>query len=204
MKKKILIICMGVIMLAFTACGGENTAEQGSAAPAENAVKESAVGTDKGVEREAEQAADLEEVKTAVVNALGEENYWPDTIAGPEKLEEEYDISSDMYDEYLAEISQTGANADTFLIIKAKDGKVEAVQGALNAYRDEKVDETMETPVVTGKVLASRIETFGNYVCFVQLGGDVSAALESGNDAVIVQCQYANELALEIMGQYLH
>ena len=105
MKKVILMICVGAILLAISACGRDDMAGQESAASAESAaMTKGTVGTERETEREADPAANLEEVKTAVVNALGEENYWPDTVADPEILESEFVISSDMYDEYLAEI----------------------------------------------------------------------------------------------------
>ena len=109
-----------------------------------------------------------------------------------------------MYDEYLAEVSQDGTNVDTLLIIKAKDDKVEAVQEAMFAYRDAKEKATLEDPRNIGKVQASRIETNGNYVSFVQLGGDVTAALTSGEDAVIEQCLQMNELVLEVIAQNVY
>ena len=90
------------------------------------------------------------------------------------------------------------------LIIQAKDDKVEAVQEALYEYWDAKVSDTTQDSRNIGKVQASRIETNGNYVSFVQLGGDITAALASGEDAVIEQCLQMNELVLEVIAQNVH
>ena len=92
-------------------------------------------------------------------------------------------------------------NVDTLLIIKAKSDKVDAVEEALNEYRDNLINNTTQYPMNLGKIQASRIERLGDYVCFVQLGADTTAASESGDEAVITQCQEQNELAIEILSR---
>ena len=131
------------------------------------------------------------------------ENYWPNTQIPAEMLEGTYGINADMYDEYLGEMPMISTNVDTLLIIKAKDGQVEAVETALNAYRDAQVEDTMQYPMNVGKVQASRIETFGNYVCFVQLGADTMELSEQGDEVVIEHCQQENEKALDAIEKTL-
>ena len=55
----------------------------------------------------------------------------------------------------------------------------------------------MQYPMNVGKVQASRIETVGNYVMFVQLGGDTMQAAEEGDEAVVAMCQEINDKAVE-------
>ena len=143
---------------------------------------------------------EMTKIRDAVVTALGE-NYWPNTQILPEMLEGTYGITPDMYDDYMGESPMISVNVDTLLIIKAKDGKVEAVEEALNAYRDMLVNDTMQYPINLGKIQASRIQRYGNYVCFVQLGADTTAPGENGEEAVIAYCQEQNELALEVIAQ---
>ena len=76
----------------------------------------------------------MEDLKAAVVDVLGE-NYWPDMPADAEMLSQIYGVTSDMYEEYLAESPMISANVDTLIIIKAKEGKVSAVEEALGAYK---------------------------------------------------------------------
>lgn len=140
----------------------------------------------------------LEDVKAAVVDALGE-NYWPDTDISADMLKDIYGISDDMYEEFYAQMPMISTNVDTIIIVKAKEDKVTAVEDALNAYREVMINDTMQYPMNIGKIQASRIETFGQYVCFVQLGADTMEASETGDEAVIEQCQQDNELALEVI-----
>ena len=93
------------------------------------------------------------------------------------------------------------ANVDTLLIIRAKDDKVKDVEDALNAYRDVQVNDALQYPKNVGIVQASRVESIGNYVCYLQLGGDVMDISENGDEAVILHCQELNGQVLEIISQ---
>ena len=118
-------------------------------------------------------------------------------------LNETYGVSAELYDAYMGEAPMISANVDTLLTPPAKDGKVEEVENALNAYRDSLVNDTMQYPMNLGKIQASRVERIGDYVCFVQLGADTSSVEEQGDEAVITYCQEQNELALEAIRQTL-
>ncbi|MGN1147588.1 MAG: DUF4358 domain-containing protein, partial [Lachnospiraceae bacterium] len=167
---------------------GTNTGQTGT----QNGTGGNQTNTGNGAYKE----ATMEELKAAVVEVLGE-NYWPNTAVEAQMLTEMYGITEDMYDEYFAETPMISTNVDTLIIIKAKEGQAEAVEKALNAYRDKLVADTMQYPMNVGKIQASRIEAIGNYVCFVQLGADVVDAMERGDEAVITKCQEENEKALD-------
>lgn len=220
MKKFVAYLCLGAMVLGLTACGGgeeqnaestQNTQQTVEATPTpeatpgvETPATESAPAedgsADAGMEVPSGWSEEMQTIKAAVVEAVGE-NYFPNMPLDPEMLEMMFGITSDMYEDYMAEMPMIGTNVDTLLIVKAKDDKVEAVEKALNDYREAKVSDTMQYPMNVGKIQASRIERIGNYVCFVQLGGDVMTALESGDEAVIAQCTQANELVIEVINQ---
>ena len=210
---------MGVSLtiLGMTACGNrDNNADTSQNTTQTSEVMENAASIEQTTATEetaaAGETAGAEEIGTngwseemtalrqTVVDAVGEDNYWPDSQIPPEMLEQTFGISRDMYDDYMGETPMISVNVDTLLIIKAKDDKVEAVEKALNDYRDAQVNNTMQYPMNVGKVQASRIQRYGNYVCFVQLGADTGAAEEDGDEAVIKACQEQNELALEVIG----
>lgn len=219
MKKFVVYLCLGAMMLGLTACGGgddsnnESTQQTVESTPAPEStpgaeesqpMTESAPGqdgsADGGMDVTAGWSEEMENIKAAVMEAVGE-NYFPNMPLDPEMLEANFGITSDMYDDYMAEMPMISTNVDTLLIIKAKDGKVEAIEEALNTYREGMVNDTMQYPMNVGKIQASRIERIGNYVCFVQLGGDVMTAMETGEEAVIQQCSQANELVIEVISQ---
>lgn len=206
MKKKLAcMLLMGTLALSMAACG--NGQDKNTGAATETGV-ESTEGTAEstGTSVESTEAGNtgtpLQNAKKAVTDALGDD-YWPDSEIPEEMLNETYGVSADLYDAYLGECPMISVNVDTLLIIHAKDGKVEDVENALNAYRDSLVNDTMQYPMNLGKIQASRVERIGDYVCFVQLGADTSSVEEQGDEAVITYCQEQNELALEAIRQTL-
>lgn len=206
MKKKLAcMLLMGTLALSMAACGNGHDKNTGAATETGVESTEGTVeSTGTSVEStEAENAGTpLQNAKKAVTDALGDD-YWPDSEIPEEMLNETYGVSADLYDAYLGECPMISVNVDTLLIIHAKDGKVEDVENALNAYRDSLVNDTMQYPMNLGKIQASRVERIGDYVCFVQLGADTSSVEEQGDEAVITYCQEQNELALEAIRQTL-
>lgn len=224
MKKLVVCLCTGMMIAGLAACGGNDKNDgQSSSAVGSSAVGNSAAtnSTAENPTTESTGAAttesssaegsvghnyeegwteEMEGVKAAIVEELGD-NYFPNAPLFPNMLEEMFGITSDMYDDYFAELPMISANVDTLVIVKAKDDRVKEVEDALNAYHDAKVNDTLQYPQNVGKVQASRVERIGNYVCFVELGGDVSDLLDSGDEVVITHCQEINELVIEIISQ---
>lgn len=136
----------------------------------------------------------------AVASELGDE-YWADMELAPEYLEDWYGISSDLYEEYYGQTPMISANVDALIVVKAAEDKKEKVKEALRAYRDKLMNDTMQYPSNIPKIQASMIETYGNYVCFVQLGGSMNNQ-EDEEEAMKV-CMEANEQALSIIKKEL-
>lgn len=188
--KKLTAVLLGVVLsVSVVACGGnsDNNTEATGTEATNNTGTDSMENVFKDVP--------MTELKTAVTDVLGE-NYWPQMALDAEMLSSLCGISADMYDDFLAEMPMMSAHIDTMIIIKAKDGQVEAVEAALNTYRDSLVANSLY-PSHVAKSQASRIEVFGNYVCFILLGGDTSAVEEQGDEAIITYCQEENEKALD-------
>lgn len=228
MKKRVVLMCVGLLALSLAACGKDGSQESGGQSAEQTqdtAVQDSeetdgadsgaeedgaqgsadqdgtqdsgaAGGDDSGINYEEGWSQEMEGLKSAVVGQLGDD-YWPDMPLMPDMLEMSFGITSDMYDDYMAEMPMISANVDTLLIVRAKDDKVETVREALEAYRDVQINDAMQYPMNVGKVQASRIETIGNYVIFAQLGADTQEASEEGDEAVIAKCQEVNDSVIE-------
>lgn len=196
MKKTAVIFLTAVILFSMTACGSKKTDNKGETLPSDESTENDNTydqsTTDYGA------GVDMQDIKNALTEAFGD-NYWPDTEISEEMLNDIYGVPKDLYEEYYGESPMISANVDTVLVIKAKEDQVAEVEEALNTYRNALVNDTMQYPMNIGKIQASRIETFGSYVCFVQLGADTVEASENGDEAVIEKCQQDNELALEII-----
>lgn len=182
MKKKILLplLLIAGLMVFAAGCGcGQTNNNNDNAAEDTQAAYRDDVST-----------ADL---VSAVKAQLGE-NYWPDTDIPAEFLEATYGVSADMYEEVTAQMPMISVNVDTMIIVKAKADQVASVEEALNNYRDFSIEDAMQYPMNLGKVQASEIKTFGNYVCFVQLGAEIN--MDDDTEAIIKDCQKDNEAAL--------
>ena len=105
----------------------------------------------------------------AVKSAYGQ-TYLPQMDLTAEDIEARYGIKADDYDEAVAQVAMISTQVDTFVAVKAKDGKADAVVSALNAYRDDLVNNSMQYPMNVPKVNASKVYQNGNYVFFIMLG----------------------------------
>ncbi len=193
--KKLTALLLGVVLsVSLVACGNNsdnNTESTGTESTGTEATNNAGGDTTEDVFKDVA----MTDLKTAVTDVLGE-NYWPQMALDAEMLSSMCGISADMYDDFLAEMPMMSAHIDTMIIIKAKDGQVEAVEAALNTYRDSLVENSLY-PSHVAKSQASRIEAFGNYVCFILLGGDTTSVEEQGDEATITYCQEENEKALD-------
>ena len=196
MKKKAIIFLTAALLFSMTACGNKKDDNKGETLPSGDTTENDSTYEESSTDYGA--GVDIQDIKKALTDEFGD-NYWPDTEISKEMLKDIYGVSEDLYEEYYGESPMISTNVDTVLVIKAKEDQVAAVEEALDVYRSRLVNDTMQYPMNIGKIQASRIETFGSYVCFVQLGADTMEASENGDEAVIEKCQQDNELALEII-----
>lgn len=178
MKKWWLTVCMAVCLLA--GCGKAGSAD-------------SKTGYRDDVSAQA--------LVEAAASELGGD-YWADAELAPELLDDWYGISDDMYEEYYGQTPMISANVDTLIVVKAAEGKLADVEGALDTYRESMVQDTFQYPINIPKIQVSEIRTFGNYVCFVQLGADMDG-IEDDDEAAIKACQEMNGCALSAIEKEL-
>lgn len=138
------------------------------------------------------------ELKEAVVEILGE-NYWPDALLTEEELAERTGISAYMYDSFMAEYQHSEAGIDMMIIIDTKEEYLGDVEAYLNDYRELLLNIYEKQPQSKAKVFASRIEVIRDYICYVQLGADISRFEAAGEDDMVAYCQHENERALDII-----
>lgn len=138
------------------------------------------------------------ELKDAVVEILGE-NYWPDALLTAEELAERTGISEYMYDNFMAEYQHSEAGIDMMIIIETKEEHLADVETYLNDYREVLLNIYEKQPQSEAKVFASRIEVIQNYICYVQLGADISRLETAGEEEMVAYCQHENERALDII-----
>lgn len=210
MKKFLVWMSIGVLAFGMAGCGNKGTVDNTTptdepAAPSDTSAPEENPGQDVPAVGDGHDYAEgwteeMEAVKKAVTDLLGED-YFPNMPLDPGMLEQVVGITSDMYEDYLAEMPMISANVDTLIVVKAAGGKAGTVEEALNAYREGQVSNTMQYPQNVGKIQASKVESTGDYVIFTMLGGDVSELLDQGDDEVIAHCQEVNDSVIQAIGE---
>lgn len=176
MKKSWLMILLLVCMLAGCGKGGTSSEES------------------KNSYRDDVAAQSLVEAVAAELS----DDYWPDTELPPELLDDWYGISTEMYEEFYGQTPMISANVDTLIVVKATEEHLQDVENALDTYRESMIQDTFQYPVNIPKIQASRICTYGHYVCFVQLGGSMDG-IEDDDEAAIEVCRTMNERALSVI-----
>lgn len=154
--KKLLVICLActMILASFTACGSNKGEGQDSSSTQQEEVK----------------TPELSEIADAVREVYGE-NYLPSMPMDEEMLSTTFDINMDDVDEFIAENTMISAQVDIFVAIKAKEGKGEAIEKQLTAYRDYVIENSFNYPMNVEKVNAIQVVRHGDYVFYVLLGG---------------------------------
>ena len=180
MIKKQLIACFMAASLAaasLTGCSGSSSSNETSAQ---------------------ETVADvLKDIK----EAYGE-NYVPDSAVDEQMLSDIIGLSPDLYESYVAEMPMISTFVETFIGVKAKEGKGEEAEKALNAYRDQLVNDTMQYPINVAKIQASQVIRHGDYVFFVMLGAPSDEAIEEGDEEALKSAAENNQIAVDIIDGY--
>lgn len=112
---------------------------------------------------------DINEIHEAVKAAYGD-NYLATMPMEAETVEELMGVNQADTDELIAEMPLMSTHVDTYISVKAKEGKADAVEEALNAYRKFLVEVGFTYPMNIAKINASKVLRYDDYVFFVMLG----------------------------------
>ncbi|MBQ9966107.1 MAG: DUF4358 domain-containing protein [Clostridia bacterium] len=146
MKKLIaLTLALLSLVMMFAACGGEEKKETPNYT--------------------AEQI--FEEIK----KAYGD-NFLPDGDMMEEEYTVTYGLNMDDVAEIKAQMAMISFNPDRIVVIKANEGKGEAVEKALTDARQNLIENGMWYPANLAKVNASQVLRNGDYVVFMMLGAN--------------------------------
>ncbi len=180
MKKVISLLCAGVLALGvFTGCNSSKN------------------------NNESYESGKLSEILTTVKETMGE-MYYPNVSQESQEIESLYGIKADSYEEAFAEVPMINVNIDTFIGVEAKEGKVEEIEAALNAYRDKAINVDLQYPMNLLKLKGSKVYTRGNYVFFICLAQLPNELMESTDEeAQIKAIEEGNDEVIEVINSIL-
>ena len=144
----------------------------------------------------------LSTVLDAVQNAYGE-NYLPSMDLTAEDLKTRFGLNADDYTEAIGQVAMMSTQVDTFVAVHAKEGKAENVVSALNAYRDDLVNNSMQYPMNIPKVNASKVYQKGDYVFFIMLGAFAPDDLLADDPAAVTFHEEQNQIAIDAIDKTL-
>ena len=112
MMKKWIVLCLtlALAVTSLAACSGNSSAEGENSSAQEEQVKQ----------------PELSEVAEAVKEKYGED-YLPSMPLEADMLKEIYGVNMDDVEEFVAEAPMMSAHVDTFIAMKAKEGKGEEI-----------------------------------------------------------------------------
>lgn len=181
-KKLLVIGIISIIGLGITACAKSD----------DNNEEESKI-TDK-VEN-----VNLKDMADEIKEAYGED-YIPNMEFDEIFIKDTLGLSTDEYDEIIAEGPMVSLHIDNFIAVKAKEGKADAVEKALNDYRNYLINDTVMYPNNAIKIQASQVIRHGDYVFFTCLG--VISGDEEGEDLILKEAKEKNKVAVDIINKY--
>ena len=192
MKRNILAFLLAALMaLSFTACGrrdknegmvSQSPSPDTSTVPSTTPSPSASPSPEFSTVPEDESEGSMPEVsmngemkltdfRDAVKEIYGK-GYIPERELSEQEVEELTGITSDMYDEILAEASSEETDPDIFIAVKAKDGMGGEVKEKLEIYKTQAGDKFTDEKYAD-KLAASRVYQTGDYV-FMMLLGDES------------------------------
>lgn len=213
MKKKIITAFIAAVMTVgmMASCtsdggnGGADTTAKPSETTAQMTTEASQTTTSAPEETDKPSASDgasVNDVVDAVKKAYGDE-YYPNMPLEDDAFFDKFGVSKDDVEEYVAEMPLISTNVDTFVAIKAHDGKGESVEASLNLYRDALVSDTMQYPMNLPKIQASEVYRVDDYVFFVMLGEIPMEKLDESDEAALEAAKENNTKAIKAIDSIL-
>ena len=167
---------------SLAGCGGSPSSSESSSAPSQSSSQTSSISIpdtapmpeeeddlEETPNTDTEVDSTLQEVYDAVKAAYGE-NYIPSMMIESQQLSEVYGITAENVESFIAEGPMMSAHVDTFIAIKAVEGKGEEVETQLTAYQTMLQTDSLQYPMNMAKVNSSQVVRHGDYVFFVMLG----------------------------------
>ena len=194
MKKLSIILLMIALTATFiTGCTKENTknpstdvnvndttadktGNNDSNKEADDTASESGNDNENTAPTETENKVDTNNSEVTVDNIIEAiraaygENYLPNMEIFPELLETEFGLTSDMYEEIIAEQPMISVHADRVVVVKAGKGRADDVEAALIAAKENKIKDTLQYPMNLPKISATKVVRNGDFVCFLLVG----------------------------------
>lgn len=196
-KMMLTAVAAMTVFTMMTGCQAKPAGDQTTQAVTESTTEETTTEAPTTAAKE----ISLDEIHAAVKEAYGE-NYIPSAPFDEQGMKELFGVNSDLYDSFIAEGPMISVHVETFVAVKAKEGKGEDVAKHLNDYRESQLNDALQYPMNLPKLEASQVVRHGDYVFFVMLGSPSMEAEEKGEDAALESAKENNQIAIDIINGF--
>lgn len=212
--KKTLAICLACVLLAAMSAGCGNDNDTGSSSASGSTSTSSAStssasqpssepesGAGSGAGQEGDSPVELiikdEKLKAAfdaVRKEFGEFYVSMPAVITEQQMTEMYYVNKDDVEEFVGEMSIANVSGDTFVGVKAKPGKAQAVADALEKRKNDIIENFKTYPVnfMDVKSQAAKVITQGDYVFLILMG---NLNVPDGQEATLEMAQKEVERA---------
>ena len=180
MRKMELVIMAGIMALSLSACGGKNNVKPDETeTQTQSETQSQTQSNDNGKKNDSDNGKNvsddisLSDIESAIVQAIGEENYLCDVEKDKTMLFARLELDESKLVDYIAkENSISSVNMDQLMIFKVADGYADTVVDKINSDFEQTVSYVRQYPFGVAKVLNARLYKSGNYVVFVLAGAE--------------------------------
>ena len=152
--------------------------------------------------KEEAKQANVTDIVKDVEAAYGDE-FVATNVLDDATIKELIGIDPEWCEQLYAANSMMGIHPDLFVAAQAKTGDLDKVREAVETYRQNLVDSTMQYPMNLLKIQASRVDVYGDYVFFTLLGFIPMEVEEQGDDAILAAYEEQNQKAVDVIEGYL-
>lgn len=167
MKKFVSILLSFMLILTLAACGNTPPAQDGDIL--------------------------IDQIVTTIQEVYGE-HYLPSESLDQESFNTITGLTSDQYDEFMAQVPMMSTQADELFVIKTKN--VDEVKGIMEDYQTYLRQGAMQYPMNMNKVAHSVLYTADEYVIFFILGGYVDVDADTMDEEAfnIAEGEYLDKM----------
>jgi hypothetical protein len=142
---------------------------------------------------------DIMEVFEAVKNEMGD-GYTADRTLAEQDFKDMFGIAPDDMESSFGQISAMSMSLDFFIAVKAKPGKADAVEKALQDWRTGQIDAGVLYPFQMAKMKASQLVRHGDYV-FLLVAGTQYAGDDPSEENLYEFAKTENQKAVDVVNQ---
>ena len=201
MKRILSLVLVAVCVMGMAACGkgdDKNTTTTTTTTPNLTTTSNPAAMPEQTTTPVSVELKDIHEA----VKAAYQDAYLPNMELDSEYIFIETSVEADMYSEAIVEVPMIGFHPDKFIAFKAAEGKADALEEALNAYRDNLINNEHQYPANVERVQASQVIRHGNYIFFILLGPLSDEFMDLDSDSRLKEAQKNMQIAVDVINGF--